>query len=117
MTTHKLLDEHVEDDKKTHAELRKTLEGMQHIIRKWALVGGLMGGILGHAIHALEGCQASLPGRPTQADLAVYSQEQTACVLDYTTRETIDQCRAKFRADFCARFPSEVNCQKDAGAE
>lgn len=117
MTTHKQLDDHIEDDRKTHGELRKTLDTMQNIIRRWALVGGLMGGILGHAIHALEGCSASLPGRPTQQDLATYQAEQTACVLDYSTRETIDVCRAKFRADWCARFPSEVNCPKDAGAE
>lgn len=116
MSSHKL-DEHIASDEKTHSELKTQLKELFKVIRKWALVGGVMGGILGHAIHALEGCNAAIPGRPTALDLATYQNDQVACVTTYVSKADIDSCRAANRSEWCGRFPGEVNCAKDGGRE
>lgn len=111
------LQEHVASDEKTHKELREKFDMLFKVIRKWALVGGILGGILGHAVHALEGCASGLP-QPVAADLSAYQDEQIQCVVMYDTRETIDLCRAKSRAKWCVKYPTSPNCPwNDGGRE
>jgi hypothetical protein len=116
MSSHKL-DEHIASDEKTHAELKGKFEVLFKVIRKWALVGGIMGGILGHAIHALEGC-AAMP-LPSPAAVTAYQNEQVECVAQNNTRNDIDACRAASRNHWCSMYPSSANCpwNRDGGNE
>src|SRR4029077_13694173 len=113
------LSEHIRADERKHGELTTAMQNIGKHIRKWALLGGIMGGILGHAIHALEGCNPALPGRPTALDLASYQNQQTNCVIDYNTKNDICGWRAASKNEWCAHFPKETNCpwNKDGGTE
>jgi hypothetical protein len=91
---------------------KEDMKLLRKTARKWGFVGGLLGGLAGAGVHLLGGCGA---GTPQPADLAAYERAQMACVDDNDARATIDDCRAATRAKWCARFPSEVNC--DGGPE
>lgn len=53
---------------------------------------------------------------PTQADVAAYARAQFQCDVDYSTRPTIDACRAAYRAAFCERFPGQVVCPSSSSS-
>ena len=111
-----MLDDHVASDEKVHGEFRAKFAELFKVIRKWALVGGILGGILGHAVHALEGCAATVP---QAAELSRYQDEQVECVVMMGTREEIDACRDASRAKWCAKYPQSANCArgKDGGRD
>jgi hypothetical protein len=108
---------HERKDELMHAAIHGRFDKLEKSVKKWGLFGGFIAGLASAGVH-LVGCAGILgPGgtRPSESDLAVYAGEQEVCVTDYTTRETIDACRTLSRARWCAKWPSEVNCGKDAG--
>ncbi len=52
---------------------------------------------------------------PSALDVSVYGDAQKDCVDDHDARPTTDACRALQRAAWCARFPSQPNC--DGGTD
>lgn len=85
----------------------QTMKMLRKTARKWGFAGGLVGGLAAGGVHFLGACAAATPA---PADLAAYQRAQMACVDGNDSRQAIDDCRARARADWCARFPSMVDC-------
>lgn len=111
---HAALAQHVGQDEARFEGLHERLADLKKSVRSWGVFGGVVGGALAMGVHMLGGCGVPA-GRPDPATIASYGAEEVACVRDYSTRATIDACRARARAAWCARWPSEVNCL-DAGS-
>jgi hypothetical protein len=92
------------------------LDDLKKAVKQWGMIGGFVGGALAMGIHLLGGCNV-VQGRPTMVQVGTYGEELQQCIADNDARAATDECRAEKRAAWCARFPNEENCPKDAGAE
>jgi hypothetical protein len=65
------------------------------------------------AVAAVGACRTGTG--PSVLDVTVYSNAEDDCVRDHDARASTDECRAVQRAAWCARFPSQPNC--DGGTD
>lgn len=110
------LNRHEIRDEESFKMLKEKMNSLQASVRRWGIVGGFVGGLAGAGMHMLGGCASSLPGKPSNLDLAVYSSDMARCIEQFTIKSDIDQCRESRKSEFCSHFPTLATCMPDGGS-